>query len=79
VPEGCSVAGKTLGELQLPERHGLTVLAVRRDEKTRSDLSGDLRIEAGDRLVIFGTADAFMECGELFRPPERIELRAFRE
>jgi CPA2 family monovalent cation:H+ antiporter-2 len=79
VPEGCSVAGKTLGELQLPERHGLTVLAVRRDEKTRSDLSGDLRIEVGDRLVIFGTADAFMECGELFRPPERIELRAFWE
>jgi CPA2 family monovalent cation:H+ antiporter-2 len=54
----------------LPERHDLTVLAVRRDDTTQSELSGATRIEAGDRLVIMGTADAFLESGHLFRTCE---------
>jgi CPA2 family monovalent cation:H+ antiporter-2 len=70
VPPGCALAGQSLQALRLPERHDLTVLAVRRDDTTQSELSGATRIEAGDRLVIMGTADAFLESGHLFRTCE---------
>jgi len=73
VAEGCTVAGKTLADLRLPETHDLTVLAVRRDGETLSNVSGALRIEAGDRLVVLGSADKFIECGDLFRVPEQTD------
>jgi len=77
VPEGCSIAGRTLGELRLQESHDLTVLALRRGDRTLSSLSEEMRVEAGDRLIVLGSADAFMECGGLFRAPEQAGLQAF--
>ncbi|CAM3205378.1 monovalent cation:proton antiporter family protein [Rhodothermus bifroesti] len=69
VRESAPVAGKTLAELNLRQRYGLTVLAVRRGERTIGSPSGDFRIEPGDRLVLIGLADQFARCAELFRPP----------
>ncbi len=77
VPEGCSIVGRTLGDLQLPEAHDLMLLAVRRGDETLSNVSEDLRIEAGDRLVVLGRADDFVECADLFRVSERAEPRVF--
>lgn len=69
VREGAPVAGKTLAELNLRQRYGLTVLAVRRGNRTIGSPAGDFRIEPGDRLVLIGLADQFANCADLFRPP----------
>ncbi len=75
VREGAPVAGKTLAELNLRQRYGLTVLAVRRGDRTIGSPAGDFRIEPGDRLVLIGLADQFARCAELFRPSPLMEKR----
>ena len=72
VHEGTQAAGRTLEELALRRRHGLTVLAVRRAGKTIASPAGDFQVQAGDRLVLIGTAERFAACADLFR--RNIEL-----
>ncbi|SHF21186.1 Kef-type potassium/proton antiporter, CPA2 family [Fodinibius roseus] len=67
VREGAPVAGKTLQELQLRKNHNLTVLAVRRGDKTVGNPAGDFEVQPGDRLIVVGLADRFAECADLFR------------
>lgn len=67
VREGAPVAEKTLQDLQLRNKYNLTVLAVKRDDKTIGNPSGDFMLHPGDRLVMVGLADRFAECAELFR------------
>jgi CPA2 family monovalent cation:H+ antiporter-2 len=67
VREGTPAAGKTLQELALRRNHGLTVLAVRRQGKTIASPAGDFEVQAGDRLVLVGTAERFAACADLFR------------
>ena len=62
-------AGKTLGELSLRGKYGLTVLAVRRKDRTFGNPAGEFRLEAGDRLVMIGKASQFLDCAGLFREP----------
>ncbi|MFH5885307.1 cation:proton antiporter [Halalkalibaculum sp. DA3122] len=69
VREGAPVAGKTLQELQLRNRYNLTVLTVRRNDKTFGNPAGDFRLEPGDRLIMVGLASRFAECADLFRTP----------
>lgn len=70
VREKAPVAGKTLQELQLRNKHNLTVLTVRRNDQTIGNPSGDFRVQPGDRLVMVGVADRFAECADLFRTSE---------
>ena len=73
VREGAPAADKSLTELALRREHGLTVLVVRRDGKTIASPAGDFRVQAGDRLVMVGTAERFTSCAALFRTePPRI-------
>jgi len=67
IREGAEAAGKSLQELQLRNNHNLTVLTVRRDDKTYGNPAGDFRLQPGDRLVMVGLADRFAESAELFR------------
>ena len=67
VRKGAFSAGKTLEELALRRRHGLTVLVVRRGGKTIASPAGDFRVQVGDRLVLVGTAERFAACASLFR------------
>jgi CPA2 family monovalent cation:H+ antiporter-2 len=52
--EGEPAIGRTLGELDLRRRSGATVLAVVRAERPHVNPSADLRLEAGDELVLLG-------------------------
>ena len=71
VREGAPAAGQTLADLALRQRHGITVMAVRRGQQTLGSPSGDFRVEAGDRLVMVALAEQFAACADLFRtPPE---------
>lgn len=67
IREGAEAAGKSLQELQLRNKYNLTVLTVRRDDKTYGNPAGDFRLQPGDRLVMVGLADRFAESAELFR------------
>jgi CPA2 family monovalent cation:H+ antiporter-2 len=74
VREGAPAAGKNLEELELRRRHGISVLAVRREGKMIASPAGDFRLQPGDRLVLIATADRFAACSHLFRqetaPPQ---------
>lgn len=67
VREGAPAAGKTLEELQLRNKHNLTVLAVRRSHETIGNPDGNFRVQPDDRLILVGRADQFAKCAELFR------------
>lgn len=68
VRPGAAAAGRSLAELALRPRYGLTVLAVRRSGHTIGNPAGDFRVEVGDRLVLVGLADNFAKAADLFRP-----------
>lgn len=54
--------GRSLRDLQLRERHGLTVLAVRaKDKTTNTRPEPDTVLHAGDLLVVLGGRDALSE------------------
>ena len=67
VRQGAPVAGRSLRELDLRQNHNLTVLAVRRQGRTIGNPSGAFRIEAGDRLILVGSANEFIRSATLFR------------
>jgi len=67
VREGAPAAEKTLQELQLRNKYNLTVLAVKRNDRTIGNPAGDFKLHAGDRLVMVGLAERFVECAVLFR------------
>jgi voltage-gated potassium channel len=48
-------AGKTLAELQVPQRSGATVLAVLREGQPVATPKGDLKLDVGDHLLALGT------------------------
>ena len=67
VREGAPAAGKTLAELGLRQRHGLTVMAVRRGRETVGSPAGEFRVEPGDRLGMVAEASQFAASADLFR------------
>ena len=69
VRPGAPAAGQTLEALALRRAHEITVLAVRRGEATTASPDGRFRVEAGDRLVLVGTAERFAAAAGLFRTP----------
>ena len=69
VRDGAPAAGRTLADLALRQRHGVTVMAVRRGDQTLGSPAGDFRVEPGDRLVMVAMADQFAESADLFRAP----------
>lgn len=62
-------ANRTLQELELRNRHQLTVLAIKRDGQTIGNPAGSFKLKAGDRLIMVGNADQFVKCADLFRQP----------
>jgi CPA2 family monovalent cation:H+ antiporter-2 len=44
--------GKTLSEVELRKKYGVTLLAIRRDKEILSNPDADTKIEAGDILVL---------------------------
>lgn len=71
VRKNSEAAGKTLRELKLRNRYGLTVLAVKRDGQATGNPSADFKLQVNDRLVIMGDADQFLKCADLFRQNSR--------
>lgn len=63
IPDRAAVAGMTLAETELRQRHGVTVLAICRGTYTIPNPDGDVRLLPGDELILIG-------------PPERLDETA---
>lgn len=57
VPDGSELAGQTLGQVDLRQRTGATVLAVKRTDKTKPNPDPDLVLAVGDVLVVLGSRE----------------------
>ena len=55
VPPGAPVAGRSLAELNWPRLLGVQVVGHERDGARTITPTGELRIEAGDRILVLGT------------------------
>lgn len=66
VVEGAPIAGRTLGDLLLKKRYGVTVLAVKREGALIPHPDGYCAIHAGDTLVLTGTVEKIEASLHLF-------------
>lgn len=69
VMTGSKADGLSLGELDLRTRTGAAVLTMIRDEKPVSNPDDSVRLQAGDRLVVYGPHEAIASAIEMFDPP----------
>ena len=49
-------AGKTIAEIGMRKRYGVTILAIRRNDDMEPNPPADRRLENGDVLILFGTS-----------------------
>lgn len=69
--EKCSLMqGKSLVELELRKKYGVTVLAVRRDSQTFPNPEVDVPFYADDVLYLIGAPEKLAEIGKLFSKRE---------
>ncbi len=66
VEDGSTVAGRTLLELELRKRYGVTVLAVRRDSQTFPNPDVAMIFYADDVLYVMGLPENLAESAKLF-------------
>jgi CPA2 family monovalent cation:H+ antiporter-2 len=66
VEEGSPMVGKSLVELELRKKHGVTVLAVRRESQTFHNPEVDLPFFADDILYVMGAPEKLAESAKLF-------------
>jgi CPA2 family monovalent cation:H+ antiporter-2 len=70
VGEKSPLVGKSLAQLELRKKYGVTVLAIRRDSQILSSPYGDMQLCANDMLFILGSPDKIAGVTSLFRNPE---------
>jgi CPA2 family monovalent cation:H+ antiporter-2 len=65
--EGSLFTEKTIAEIGLRKNYGVTILAIRRQEKMDPNPGGDTILRTGDGLILFGTSENINKCMELCR------------
>ncbi|MDX1621888.1 MAG: TrkA C-terminal domain-containing protein [Nitriliruptorales bacterium] len=68
VPPDSPAAGTSIGQQRIRTRSGASVVAVIRQPRAVPAPEPDFVIEAGDTLVVAGTADGVEKARELLRP-----------
>jgi TrkA domain protein len=64
---GSAAANRTIGDLQLRQRTGATIVAVIRGDQTHASPGPDFELAARDTAVIVGTADGVADAITLLR------------
>jgi len=64
------LTGKSLAEVELRKKYGITVLAIRRDSQLIFNPEPDMRLEAHDLLIILGAPGKIAAGGFLFSGEE---------
>ncbi len=67
VEDGSMIAGKSLIELELRKKHGVTVLAVRRGSQVFPNPEADMPFLGDDLLYVVGTSEKLYEIRRLFK------------
>lgn len=67
--EGSPAVGKSLEELQLRSRSGVTVVAAVRDGTSIHNLAPEFQLKAGDILVLLGDHKALDQATQILSPP----------
>lgn len=68
---GSAACDKTIGELEVRQRTGATVLAVVRDDMPLPEIAPSTELRAGDRLVLHGPHEAIDRALMLLEPARR--------
>jgi len=72
VEPGSFADGKTIADLDLKDRYGISDFGLRRENKTTAQPPLDTCLLAGDAFIIFSTDQTAAELGPLFAKPEII-------
>ncbi len=67
IPDGAAVAGRTLAEIELRQRYGVTVLAVCRGTYSIPNPEGDMRLLPGDELILIGSPEQLDDAAEALK------------
>ena len=70
VAERSPLVGKSLAEIELRKKYGVTVLAIRRDSQILSNPNVNMPFCANDMLFVLGTPDKVAEVASLTHNPE---------
>jgi CPA2 family monovalent cation:H+ antiporter-2 len=57
IKEGCIFQERTLKDIDLRNKHGVTVLAIRRGNQTIENPKSDTQLMSGDILILIGKPD----------------------
>jgi len=70
---GAPLAGKSLAQTELRKKHGVTVLAVRRNSQVFHNPDPDMTLLADDLLITIGSPDDLIKVTGLFTQPAEPE------
>ena len=71
VIEDSLIAGSSLSQIGLRKKHGVTLLAIRRNDQVLSNPDGDTTVLAGDILILLGRPPKLSEAASIFRDVEK--------
>ncbi|HSE87653.1 MAG TPA: cation:proton antiporter [Candidatus Binatia bacterium] len=69
IVEGSPTVGKSLEEINLPSRCGVSVIAVVRDGKSYPNVGNDFKLAVGDMLILLGGHKALDDAAQILNPP----------
>jgi CPA2 family monovalent cation:H+ antiporter-2 len=73
VAERSPLVGKSLAEIELRKKYGVTVLAIRRDQQILSNPDVNIPFCANDVLFVLGPPDRVAKVAALTHNPEELE------
>jgi monovalent cation:H+ antiporter-2, CPA2 family len=68
IVEASPAVGKSLEEINLPSRSGVSVIAVVRDGKSYPNVGNDFKLAVGDMLVLLGGHKALDDAAQILKP-----------
>jgi CPA2 family monovalent cation:H+ antiporter-2 len=71
---GSALNGRSLAQIELRKRYGVTVLAIRRDTQILSNPHGEMKICANDTLFVLGPPEKIAGISSLFHNSEEQEV-----
>jgi monovalent cation:H+ antiporter-2, CPA2 family len=66
VKESCAAAGKTIKDVELRKKLGVTILLVKRGQETIYNPGADTTLIPGDLVFVFGEPDKIIRASKLF-------------
>lgn len=64
------ITGKSMAEVELRKKHGVTVLAIRRNSRMLPNPEPDMQLLANDFLIVMGSPENLSKSTWLFKNPE---------